>query len=133
MTQLAQGRCLGMKRILGFLILPAVIAVASTAGLRSPAEAKKKGESERGAHQLARLSEEVSIRAAGRGNPYINLGDGHDLLTQYEGENRLVTALESNQAKPLSLASADFDEDGVPDLASGYDGAGGGIVCLHRG
>ena len=42
-------------------------------------------------------------------------------------------ALEQNLAEPLSLASADFDEDGVPDLIGGYANRQSGIVTLHRG
>jgi CSLREA domain-containing protein len=34
---------------------------------------------------------------------------------------------------PTALASDDFDEDGVPDLVSGYVGPGGGIITLHQG
>src|SRR5437870_2658187 len=83
--------------------------------------------------KLARLSETISVHAAGRGNPTINLSDGHDLLTSYVGPNNLRIALEQNQAEPLSLASADFDEDGVPDLVSGYSYNGQGIVTLLRG
>lgn len=38
------------------------------------------------------------------------------------------------QAQPRALASADFDEDGVPDLAVGYANSnGGGILIIHRG
>src|SRR5207253_8937804 len=83
--------------------------------------------------ELARLSETISVHAAGRGNPTINLSDGHDLLTSYVGREELRNALEQNQAEPLSLASADFDEDGVPDLISGYSYNGQGIVTLWRG
>src|SRR5438552_2815722 len=83
--------------------------------------------------ELARLSADVSVRAAGRGNPSISLNDGHDLLTSYAGPEELRNALEQNQAEPLSLASADFDEDGVPDLVSGYSYNGQGIVTLWRG
>src|SRR5207247_3144243 len=83
--------------------------------------------------KLARLSETVSIHAAGRGNPTINLSDGHDLLTSYVGPDELRQALEENLAEPLSLASADFDEDGVPDLISGYALNGRGIITLLRG
>jgi hypothetical protein len=83
--------------------------------------------------RLARLSETVSVHAAGRGNPTINLSDGHDVLTSYVGPQELRVALEQNQAEPLSLASADFDEDGVPDLVSGYAYNGQGIVTLLRG
>ena len=83
--------------------------------------------------KLARLSETISIHAAGRGNPTINLSDGHDLLTSYVGPDELRQALERNLAEPLSLASADFDEDGVPDLISGYAYNGRGIITLLRG
>ena len=34
---------------------------------------------------------------------------------------------------PLSLASADFDEDGVPDLVAGYAMASQGVLTLWRG
>jgi hypothetical protein len=82
---------------------------------------------------LAQLSASRSVQAEGRGNPYISLSDGHDLLTQYVGENHLLELLEGNQAKPTSLASADFDEDGVADLLAGYQSAEGGILTLLRG
>ncbi|MFN2579356.1 MAG: Calx-beta domain-containing protein, partial [Pyrinomonadaceae bacterium] len=51
----------------------------------------------------------------------------------YVGPDELRAALEQNQAAPLSLASADFDEDGVPDLISGYSYNRQGIVTLLRG
>ncbi|HKQ08992.1 MAG TPA: pre-peptidase C-terminal domain-containing protein [Blastocatellia bacterium] len=83
---------------------------------------------------LARLGEAVSVRAAGRGNPYVSLADGHDLLSGYVGDERLLKVLTSGQARPLSLASADFDEDGVADLIAGYESSDGeGAIVLHRG
>lgn len=85
------------------------------------------------ASRKAVLSESVSVHAAGRGNPSINLTDGRDVLTSYEGPGELTAALEQNFAQPLSLASADFDEDGVPDLISGYAGPRSGIVTMLRG
>jgi titin len=36
-------------------------------------------------------------------------------------------------AQPLSLAAADLDEDGVPDLVSGFATGKGGTVAIHRG
>jgi hypothetical protein len=84
--------------------------------------------------QYARMSDDISIHAAGRGNPWINLSDGHELITPYSGPPELTRLLEQNEARPLSLCSADFDEDGVPDLISGYAGPnGGGIITLLRG
>nr|MBA2524367.1 hypothetical protein [Pyrinomonadaceae bacterium] len=73
------------------------------------------------------------MHASGRGNPTINLSDGRELVTSYVGPEDLRVALEQNLAEPLSLASADFDEDGVPDLISGYGYEGRGIVTLLPG
>lgn len=83
--------------------------------------------------QGARLSDEISVHAEGRGNPWLNLGDGHELITPFSGPAELTRVLEQNEARPLSLCSADYDEDGVPDLISGYAGPNGGIVTLLRG
>jgi VCBS repeat protein len=94
----------------------------------TPREATKQPEG-----QLARMNDEISVHAAGQGNPWINLSDGHELITPYSGPMELTQILEQNEARPLSLCSADFDEDGVPDLISGYAGPKGGIVALLRG
>src|SRR5580693_3462141 len=50
-----------------------------------------------------RLSDSVSVRAAGRGRPWINLGDGHELLPEYTGEPALLSQMEGNEARPLSM------------------------------
>ncbi|MEK6322314.1 MAG: FG-GAP-like repeat-containing protein [Acidobacteriota bacterium] len=83
--------------------------------------------------QRATMSDEISVHAAGRGNPWINLSNGHELITPYSGPAELTQVLERNEARPLSLCSADFDEDGVPDLISGYAGPNVGIITLLRG
>src|SRR5829696_7494257 len=82
---------------------------------------------------LARLGDKVTIKASNRANPAVHLSDGHELLTAFAGSDDLIAALQQNQAKPLSLATADFDEDGVPDLVSGYWYDGRGIITLMRG
>jgi uncharacterized repeat protein (TIGR01451 family) len=51
----------------------------------------------------------------------------------YEGPQEAKTALEGNQARPLALASDDFDEDGVPDLVSAYATGASGLLVIHRG
>ena len=66
----------------------------------------------------ARLSESVAVSEAGRGNFTINLSDDREVLTVYAGPAELQEALEQNRTLPRSLAAADFDEDGVPDLVS---------------
>ncbi len=72
------------------------------------------------------------VHAAGRGNPWINLQDGRDLITDYKEKN-VAAGLLQGSVQPLTLATADFDEDGVPDLVVGYAGGGGGTLSLYRG
>lgn len=83
--------------------------------------------------RLAQLSESVSIHLNTRVTSSINFSNGHDLLTDYEGTERARAALQTNIASPTALSSADFDEDGVPDLICAYRAPDGGIIALHRG
>ena len=121
-----KGRTLAFITILALCSIPFLVHTFTKAKTRG-------SESNSPPAKLARLSETISIHAAGRGNPAINLSDGRDLLTSYVGPDELRQALEENQAEPLSLAAADFDEDGVPDLVSGYAYNGRGIITLLRG
>lgn len=84
---------------------------------------------------LARLGDQVTVRAQiqERAAPTINLSDGRDVVTDYAGPADLVRILKQNQAQPLALAAADFDEDGMPDLITGYMAQGSGIVSVLRG
>jgi len=84
-------------------------------------------------YERAKLHDEIAVRAAGSGNPWINLANGRDLLTDYNGPVELASSLESKQVAPLGLAAGDFDEDGVPDLVSAYASAGRGILTIHKG
>jgi hypothetical protein len=79
------------------------------------------------------LGDSVSVQASGRGKPWINLGDGHELLSSYSGEATLISQVQGGQARPLSLAAADLDGNGVPDLLSGFASQGGGILAVYRG
>jgi hypothetical protein len=79
------------------------------------------------------LSEQISVRAKGRGHPWINLSDGHELVSSYTGDPKLVRELGAGGSRPLSLASADLDEDGVPDLVTGLAIGNEGIIAVYRG
>jgi hypothetical protein len=79
------------------------------------------------------LGDSVSVHASGHGKPWINLGDGHELLSSYSGEATLISQMQAGQARPLSLAAADLDGDGVPDLLSGFATQSGGILAVYRG
>jgi hypothetical protein len=80
----------------------------------------------------ARLSEPITVRAAQRGNPWINLRDGHEMLTAYTGAG-VEQDLLSPDTRPLVLGAGNFDGDGVPNLISGHAGHGRGILVLHWG
>jgi len=75
----------------------------------------------------------VVVQAAGRGNPYINFEEGVELSASYEGAPEIQSLLKQNAAEPRALASADFDEDGVPDLICGYSRPEDGIITIYRG
>ena len=88
---------------------------------------------EQRATQSQRIAE-VTLRAANRGAPYLNLRDGQAVATNYVGDSSLAQSLRRNQVQALVLVTGDFDEDGVPDLISGYATVdGSGIITLHRG
>lgn len=79
------------------------------------------------------LSGPVTAHAAGRGNPWVTLKDGQAAPVQYIGSSNLLQLLNTNQSHPLSIASADLDEDGVPDIVSGYSGAESSLITVQRG
>ena len=55
------------------------------------------------------------------------------LTPRYRGPQQLVVELEYGRAVPTTLAVADFDEDGIPDLLCGYGAGDSGALVLHRG
>src|SRR5260370_27981901 len=79
------------------------------------------------------MGDQVTVQAAGKGLPWINLTDGREVVAAHTGRADLCQVLENNQAAPLALASADLDEDGVPDLVCGYRAEKGGVLTIHRG
>ncbi len=65
--------------------------------------------------------------------PHIYVQDTQKVQVSHSGDADAVQALVAGQARPLSSASADLDEDGVTDLLVGYGTPTGGAVVLHRG
>jgi hypothetical protein len=112
------------------VFLPFLPALTGVIARSSPSRGNQAGSA---TDREVRLSQSTSVHAAGRGNPTINLADGHEVLTAIRGSEVLQQALVQNLAQPLSLASADFDEDGVADLVSGYGYQGQGIASLLPG
>lgn len=123
-----------MKRARAFFLILCIVAstisVHVIAARQSPST---DNQAETSSAARGFLDSAVTVHAAGRINPFINLRDGHGLPADYQANAQAVAALRNNSALPLALCSADFDEDGMPDLAAGYAGNGGGLVVIQRG
>src|SRR5690242_7142713 len=85
------------------------------------------------AAKIARLGDRATVHAAGKGSPKINLTDGRELVTSYDGSESAQRLLREDLVQPLATASSDFDEDGVPDLVIGYAAPTGGLITFLRG
>src|SRR2546423_41367 len=75
----------------------------------------------------------VTVQAAGRGNPYLNLKDGHQMTVAYRGVSGVTSALQNGTASSRTLAAVDLDGDAAPDLVAGYANGGTGIVTVQKG
>ncbi len=76
---------------------------------------------------MGKGTSELPASEVKRGPATIVLQDGYDLPAVYEQARPI------GEARPTTLASADFDVDGFADLVSGYATADGGYVVIQRG
>ena len=75
----------------------------------------------------------ITVQAAERGKPFLNLQDGREMAVAYRGDQKLTNALQEGAAQPRTLSSGDFDHNGTPDLVAGYSFNGAGMVTLQQG
>ena len=75
----------------------------------------------------------ITMHAAGRGKPYLNFQDGRSMQVVYRGDSRLASALQNGAVQARSLASADLDHNGTPDVVVGYGFNGAGVITIQRG
>lgn len=74
------------------------------------------------------------LRAARRGSPWVHLEDGRAVEVSSRREPGLAARLAPDgDLRARSLAAADVDGDGVPDLVCGYAEGGRGRIVLLRG
>ncbi len=76
---------------------------------------------------------EVKVKVVPEGGRLLNLQQPKKLDVNYQGEPQLIEALRSRAARPLSLATADFNQDAAPDLVSGYGFGQRGVLTIQRG
>lgn len=66
-------------------------------------------------------------------SPWLNLRVGKRASTEYVGTETAVADFAGGSIRAVSVASADIDGDGFPDLITGFNAGDGGIITLHRG
>ena len=66
-----------------------------------------------------------AIKAGRLGSPHLQLSDSYSLS--------FSAPKAAGTARALSMGSADFDNDGFPDLVSAYASDKGGLISLHGG
>src|ERR1041385_2169341 len=119
-----------VAKLLAICLIVAIVPVALYVRVKSAASAASNSKFV----ELTRKSKgQVTVQAAGRGKPFLNLKDGQDMTVTYRGDRAAATALQTGAAQGRALASADFDRNGTPDVVAGYSYNGGGIISLQRG
>lgn len=98
----------------GYSLIPVTVSAQSSASTVDSASQKR-----------------ILLRASARANSRINLTDGYAIDTAYLRAGSPLDASNS-LVSPLTLSTADFNEDGLTDLAAGYSGHSGGFVVLHK-
>ncbi|HEX7317081.1 MAG TPA: CSLREA domain-containing protein [Pyrinomonadaceae bacterium] len=77
-------------------------------------------------------AERVIVQPAEGRTPYLNLSVAAAAAPTVYGAGTGLREL-AGGSQAHALASADFDEDGTPDLVGAYATAGGGVVTIQRG
>jgi predicted outer membrane repeat protein len=82
---------------------------------------------------IGQLPNHNRIEASGDGKPFFNFQDQRQMSVSFRGADSATRALQSAQAEPRALASADLDGNGTPDVIAGYASGETGIVTIQRG
>ncbi|MBI4748082.1 MAG: hypothetical protein HY774_06305, partial [Acidobacteria bacterium] len=75
----------------------------------------------------------ISVSAKGRGTPWVDFQDATPTSLDYVGQEAFVKAVASGQARPLSIAIGDLDNDGTQDVISGYASGTSGLLMVQKG
>ncbi|HEY6243325.1 MAG TPA: hypothetical protein VIX17_05240, partial [Pyrinomonadaceae bacterium] len=119
-------------KLMAICLIVVTVPVALYVRVKSK-DSPKFSKAERFVTSTRRAKDTVTVQAAGRGKPFLNFQNGHEMSVTYRGDQAAVAALQSGGAQPRALASADFDRNGTPDVVAGYAFNGAGIITLQRG
>src|SRR5688572_8871886 len=120
-------------KLLTICLLVAAVPLALYVRVKSEDSARWFGGAEDSVARPMRPKGQVTVHAAGRGKPFLNLQDGREMSVSYRGDQQAAAALQDGVAQARALASADFDRNGTPDVVAGYAFNGAGMITLQRG
>jgi hypothetical protein len=66
-------------------------------------------------------------------SPWLKLRQGEAIDTVYAGGEAAIRQMQAGDLTPQSMATADINLDGYPDLIGGYAGSEGGVLTFHLG
>ncbi len=72
------------------------------------------------------------LRSDYRPHSSLAFGEMREIESNFTGSSA-AAKIENHSAMPISAAADDFDEDGMPDLVTGYSGDGGNLIMVNRG
>ncbi|MBI4749351.1 MAG: hypothetical protein HY774_12740 [Acidobacteria bacterium] len=76
-----------------------------------------------------RRLKQIPIEGVGRSHPYLKLSQG----VETSRRDVVELARSGGSETPLALASADLNEDGIPDLVTAWSTGTGGMIKIHPG
>src|SRR5688572_1822147 len=120
-------------KLLAICLIVAAVPLALYVRVKSEDSARWFSKAEDPVARTKRPKEHVTVQAAGRGKPFLNLQDGREMSRTYKGDQVAVAALQNGAAHARALASGDLDRNGTPDVAVAYAANGVGIITLQRG
>lgn len=113
-------------------LLLAVAAFLVLEGAIPPTKGDNAAPSTRETKSISKINlAPVTVHAEGYGAPFYKLQDGRQMAVTYRGSG--AAALQSGNAEPRVLTSADVDGNATPDVVAGYAYQGKGIVTIQHG